>query len=71
MQSSANSLVWELIFSRRSLINIRKSTGPHTDPCGTPFTTGTFSDDCPSTITSWDLFPRKDAIHMNVMPLMS
>ena len=49
--------------SGRSLINIRNRTGPRTDPCGTPLTTGTFSEDCPSTKTCCVLEFRKDEIH--------
>ena len=36
MQSSAKSLVLELMSSGRSFIKIKNSTGPRTDPCGTP-----------------------------------
>ena len=35
-QSSAKRRTDDLILSGRSLINIKKRTGPKTDPCGTP-----------------------------------
>ena len=43
-QSSANRRTDDLILSGRSLINIKKRTGPKTDPCGTPDKTGTGSE---------------------------
>ena len=57
------SLVLELMLSGRSLIKIKNRTGPKTDPWGTPLTTGTFSDDCPSTKTCCVLEFRNDEIH--------
>ena len=53
----------ELMLSGRSLINIRNKTGPKTDPWGTPLTTGTFTNDCPSTSTCSILEFRNDEIH--------
>ena len=35
-QSSANSRTVDVVCSARSLMKIRKSSGPSTDPCGTP-----------------------------------
>ena len=43
-QSSAKRRTDDLILSGRSLINIKKRTGPKTDPCGTPDKTGTGSE---------------------------
>ena len=43
-------------------MNRRKSIGPSTDPWGTPLTTGTLSDELPSTTTLWVRPDRKDAI---------
>ena len=40
-QSSAKRRTDDLILSGRSLINIKKRTGPKTDPWGTPDKTGT------------------------------
>ena len=51
MQSSANKRVLEMILSGRSFINSRNSKGPSTEPCGTPLTTGTLSEEHPSTVT--------------------
>ena len=42
--SSANRRIFALILSTISLIYIRKSKGPRTDPCGTPANTG-FNED--------------------------
>ena len=60
MQSSANKRVLEMILSGRSFINNRNSKGPSTEPCRNPLTTGTLSEEHPSTVTLWDL-PRSDA----------
>ena len=48
--SSANILVPLLTMSGRSLTNIY-SSGPMTDPCGTPLLTSVYDDSIPSTIT--------------------
>ena len=63
-------LILELRSSGRSFIKIENSTGPNTDTCGTPLTTGTFSDDCPSTSTCSVLELRKDEIHWWVVLLI-
>ena len=59
MQSSAKSLEFEVILSGRSLMNMRKSIGPSTDPWGTSLATGTLSDELPSTTTLWVRPDRK------------
>ena len=41
---------------------MRNSTGPKTEPCGTPESTGIEEDDFPSRTTLWDLPPRKEPI---------
>ena len=69
MQSSAKSLELETILSGRSLMKRRKSMGPSTDPWGTPLTTGTLSDELPSTTTLWIRPDRKDAIQLCMFPL--
>ena len=50
-QSSAKRRTDDLILSGRSLINIKKRTGPKTDPWGTPDKTGTGSEAWPSNTT--------------------
>ena len=50
-QSSAKRQTDDLIFSGRSLIKIRKRTGPKTDPWGTPDRTWTGSEAWPSNTT--------------------
>ena len=42
-------------------MNRRKSIGPSFDPLGTPLSTGTLSDELPSTTTLWVWPYRKDA----------
>ena len=44
-QLSAKRRTDDLMFSGRSLIKMRKRTGPKTDPWGTPDRTGTGSED--------------------------
>ena len=51
IQSSAKRRTDDLILSGRSLINIKKRTGPKTDPWGTPDKTGTGSEAWPSNTT--------------------
>ena len=63
IQSSAKSISLELVSSGRSLLNIKNNTGPKTEPCGTQLTTGTFSDDWPSTRTCSVLELSKDDLH--------
>ena len=48
-QSSANSRTVDVVCSARSLMKIRKSSGPSTDPCGTPDYTDAGPDVSPST----------------------
>ena len=43
-------------------MNKRNSIGRSTDPCLTPLTTGTLSDELPSTTTLWVRSVRKEAI---------
>ena len=50
-QLSAKRRTDDLILSGRSLINIKKRTGPKTDPWGTPDKTGTRSEAWPSNTT--------------------
>ena len=58
--------VLELILSGRSLIKSKKSNGPSIEPCRTPLTTGTLSDEQPSTISLWVLPRRKDDPTMGI-----
>ena len=50
----------------KSLIKSRKSRGPSTVPCGTPFITGTLSKVAPSTTTCRFLDERNDLIQLYV-----
>ena len=50
-QSSANSRTVDVVCSARSLMKIRKNSGPSTDPCGTPDFTDAGLDVSPSTTT--------------------
>ena len=54
-QSSANSRTMDVVCSARSLMKIRKSSGPSTDPCGEPDFTDAGPDVSPSTTTLWVL----------------
>ena len=69
-QSSANSQTVEFVCSARSLMKIRKSRGPSTDPCGTPDFTDAGPDVSPSTTTLWVLPLRNDCIHPHRLLLM-
>ena len=71
MQSSANKRVLEMISFGRSSTNSRNIKGPSTEPCGTPLTTDTLSEEHPSTTTLWVLPRMKEVIHWWVFPLMS
>ena len=42
--SSANSFTVDIMPTDRSLMYIRKKSGPKMDPCGTPAYTGNHSD---------------------------
>ena len=48
-QSSANRRTVDDVCSAKSLLKIRKSSGPNTEPCGTPDFTAAASDVSPST----------------------
>ena len=67
--SSANSLVFDLIFSGMSLMKYKSKLGPKTDPCGTPESTCMKLDDSPSTTTAWFRSSRKLWIHVLVFPV--
>ena len=56
--SSANNLAVELSPSGRSLIYIKKSRVPSTDPCGTPVLTGCQLYSLPFNNTLWNLLER-------------
>jgi len=51
-----------------SLTNIVKSTGPNTDPCGTPPVTGMKQELQPLSTTFCRLFDKKSFIHINIFP---
>mgnify|MGYP001595851294 CR=1 FL=1 len=69
--SSAKSRTLELeTYSGRSLMYIRKSKGPRTEPCGTPDATAMVSDCDPFSTTDCVLLSRNDFIHLSVSPLM-
>ena len=53
--SSAKSLTVEVIFYDESLIYTKKIRGPKMDLCSTPALTGNQFDDCPLSITWWNL----------------
>ena len=57
--SSANSFTVDIMSSDRSLMYIRKKSGPKMDPCGTPAFTSNHSDVWPSSTTLWNLFVKK------------
>ena len=69
-QSSANSRTVDVVCSARSLMKIRKSSGPSTDPCGTPDFTDAGPDVSPSTTTLSVLHSRNDCIHPYMLPSM-
>ena len=52
-QSSANSRTVDVVCSSRSLMKIKKSSGPSTNPCGTPDFIDAGPDVSPSTI-AWN-----------------
>ena len=56
-QSSANSRTCEVTTLGRSLMWRRNSSGPSTEPCGTPESTDTWLDFLPSTTTRVPFFP--------------
>ena len=68
MQPSANSLVFDVTLSGRSLMNNKKRSGPSTVPRGTPLMTEAFSDVATSTMTCWAWPASKELIHQSVKP---
>ena len=66
--SSAKSLTVEVIFSDKSLIYTKKNRGPKMDSCGTPALTVNQFDDCPLSITRWNLLLRKLLISDRASP---
>ena len=69
-QSSANSRTVDVVCSARSLMKIRKSSGPSTDPRGMPDFADAGPDVSPSTTTLWVLPSRNDCIHPYRLPSM-
>ena len=57
--SSANSFTVDVMSTDRSLMYIKKKSGPKMDPCGTPAFTGNHSDVWPFRTTLWNLFVKK------------
>ena len=53
-----------------SLMYSKKSTGPRTEPCGTPNITSVMSDRAPLTETRSLRFGRKDVIQLCVLPVI-
>ena len=60
--SSANSLTCDWIFSKRSFMKSKKSSGPSTEPWGTLDNTGTSEEHFSSSTTAWVWPPRKELI---------
>ena len=60
-----------LILHSRSLINTIKSTGPKTEPWGTPLKIFDDQDCSPLTITTSSLSNKKDSIHLNSFGMKS
>ena len=58
-QSSAKRRASELVTSGRSLMKVKKSSGPRTVPCGTPDNTSAVDEAWPSRRTCCSLFLRK------------
>ena len=69
--SSANSLGFEIKFSERSLINIKKKIGPRNDPWETPALTLAHEEYWPFKTTLCFLASRKSIIKFNKSPLIS
>ena len=53
-----------------SLMYGKKSIGPRTEPCGTPYVTYVMSDMASLTETRWLRFDRKDVIQLCVLPVI-
>ena len=66
--SSAKSLIVEEIFSNKSLMYTKKNRRPKMDPCGTPALIGNRFDDCPLSITRWNLLLRKLLVNARASP---
>ena len=65
-ESSANKARADSTVSGISLMYMRKSKGPNTDPCGPPDSTCDCGDVVPLTTTHWVLFDRKSVIHAKI-----
>lgn len=63
-QSSANKWILEVMQDGKSLMYIRKSSGPSTEPCGTPEWTALGSELTLLTETNWERFFRKHSSHV-------
>ena len=68
--SSANSKPLDSMLSRRSLINMTKSSGPSTDPWGIPLMTAAGIELTPFTFTVCVLPVRKASIQSKIFPVM-
>ena len=66
--SSGKSLTVEVIFCDKSLIYTKKKRELKMDPCSTPALTGNQFDDCPLSITHWNLLLRKLLISARASP---
>jgi len=61
LESSANSLILELMLPQISFTYTTNSSGPKTLPCGTPGVTLTTLDSCPPTLTLC-VRPRRNSL---------
>ena len=68
--SSANNRIFDLVLSGRSLMFIKNSIGPRTEPWGTPDVTGTVPDFSFSRTTVYVRPERKACIHFKLGPLI-
>ena len=66
--SSANLVMLLSTLFEISLIRTKKSTGPSTVPCGTPFRTLSLLLTSPGTLTWWRLLVRKLCSHSPSLP---
>ena len=66
----SNSRSVDVVCSARSLMKIRKSSGPSTNLCGTPDFTDAGPNVSPSTTTIWVLPSKSDCIHPYRLPSM-
>ena len=67
-QSSAKKRASELVTSGRSLMNVKKSRGLRTVPCGTHDNTSAVDEVWPSRRTCCSLLLRKSLVHCRVHP---